>query len=244
VRDERSFPLSLSQTPHDLVTILSIPSSFFPDPTAQTARSVYLQFLTFLLWKTGFAPGLKEQRRKGEKGLEIMFIQNKPCIYSSTSVCDGATRSPKKVSTCIGRPTKGDGLIPKGSRGSSPTSPAGVVRDYGSAALMAEGFGDTCCRFSRTLSRYVGRNLSLSRVADVWDKLDNILDINPDCDSRIPSLAIAAVGGDRTAQQIKTHSTASPQPLQQSPFPPPGMSTTRSVWNREGRAGFFFPPDR
>jgi len=82
-----------------------------------------------------------------------MFIQNKPCIYSSTSVCDGATRSPKKVSTCIGRPTKGAGIIPKGSRGSRPTSPAGVVTDYGSAALMAEGFGDTCCRFSRTLSR-------------------------------------------------------------------------------------------
>jgi len=51
-----------------------------------------------------------------------------------------------------------------------------VVRDYGSTALMVEEFGDTCCRFSRTLSQDAGRNLSLSRVADVWDKLDNILD--------------------------------------------------------------------
>ena len=142
MRDERSFPLSLSQTPHDLVTILSIPSSFFPDPTAQTARSVYLQFLTFLLWKTGFAPGLKEQRRKGEKGLEIMFIQNKPCIYSSTSVCDGATRSPKKVSTCIGRPTKGGSHPERITRQPSHISSPRAVRVYGNTAPMAEGFGD------------------------------------------------------------------------------------------------------
>jgi len=63
------------------------------------------------------SPWLKEQRRKGEKCLEIKYIQNKPYVY------DRATRSPKKVSTCISHLAKGAGLIPKGSRGSRPTSP-------------------------------------------------------------------------------------------------------------------------
>ena len=42
---------------------------------------------------------LEEQRRKGEKCLEIKYIQNKPYVYRSTSVYDRTTKSPKKVST-------------------------------------------------------------------------------------------------------------------------------------------------
>ena len=77
------------------------------------------------------SPWLKEQRRKGEKCLEIRYIHNKPYVY------DRATRSPKKVSTCISHLAKGAGLIPKGSH---------LLAQGGQGvwvfSLMAEGFGD------------------------------------------------------------------------------------------------------
>ncbi len=85
---------------------------------------------------------LEEQRRKGEKCLEIKYIQNKPYVYRSTSVYDRTTKSPKKVSTYPGRLTKEAGLIPKGSRGSRPLHSFRTVREYGNAALMTEEFTD------------------------------------------------------------------------------------------------------
>ncbi len=73
---------------------------------------------------------LEEQRRKGEKCLEIKYIQNKPYVYHSTSVYDKKTKSPKKVSTYLGRLTKDAGLIPKGSRCSlAARSPPETFKD-------------------------------------------------------------------------------------------------------------------
>ncbi|MGB4279096.1 MAG: hypothetical protein WBJ40_01480, partial [Methanoculleus sp.] len=76
-----------------------------------------------------------------EKCLEIKYIQNKPYVYRSTSVYDKTTKSPKKVSTYLGRLTKEAGLIPKGSRGRRPLPPR-TIREYGNAALMTEEFAD------------------------------------------------------------------------------------------------------
>ena len=154
---------------------------------------------------------LEEQRRKGEKCLEIKYIQNKPYVYRSTSVYDKTTKSPKKVSTYLGRLTKEAGLIPKGSRGSRPLPPR-TIREYGNAALMREEFTDllpvlqdafpACWQelVVLTFTRVTGYT-PLSRVADAWEKLDNILDIKPDCDPRTLSRVLTAVGGDRVAQQ-------------------------------------------
>ena len=55
---------------------------------------------------------------------------------------DKTTKSPKKVSTYLGRLTKEAGLIPKGSRGSRPLHSFRTVREYGNAALMTEEFTD------------------------------------------------------------------------------------------------------
>ena len=156
---------------------------------------------------------LEEQRRKGEKCLEIKCIQNKPYVYRSTSVYDKTTKSPKKVSTYLGRLTKETGLIPKGSRGSRPLHSFRTVREYGNAALMTEEFTDLLPVLQDafpdywqelvvlTFTRVTGYT-PLSRVADAWEKLDNILDIKPDCDPRTLSRVLTAVGGDRTAQQM------------------------------------------
>jgi hypothetical protein len=50
----------------------------------------------------------------------------------------------------------------------------------------------------------------LSRVGDAWEKLDNVLDITPDCDPRTLSRVLTTVGEDRVAQQAVFQHLASP----------------------------------
>ncbi|MCP1662452.1 MULTISPECIES: hypothetical protein [Methanocalculus] len=65
---------------------------------------------------------LHEQRAKGVKCLEIKYISKRPYVYHSTSRYDRQTKSPKKVSTYIGRLTKEEGLIPKGAKRGEPAA--------------------------------------------------------------------------------------------------------------------------
>jgi|GEM_PF-2649314 len=59
---------------------------------------------------------LRREREKGVKCLEIKYISGKPYVYHSTSRYDRTTKSPRKVSSYIGRLTEDEGLIPKGSK--------------------------------------------------------------------------------------------------------------------------------
>ena len=160
---------------------------------------------------------LEERRGQGEKCLEIKYIQNKPYVYRSTSVYDKTTKSPKKVSTYLGRLTQEEGLIPKGSQRTHLPLPPRTIKEYGNAALLAEEFRDLlpvlqdafpACwpeLIALTFTRITGYT-PLSRVGDAWEKLDNPFDISPDCDPRTLSRVLTAVGGDRGAQQaVFTH---------------------------------------
>ncbi|KAF5041010.1 MULTISPECIES: transposase [unclassified Methanoculleus] len=155
---------------------------------------------------------LKEQRQKGERCIEIKEIQGKPYVYRSTSVYDRATRSPKKVSTYLGRLTKEHGLIAKGTRRAGTSLQPRSVYEHGNAALMAEELGElipvlreafpTCWQeivaltFTRT-AVYT----PLARVGDTWGKLDNVLGITPDCNLGALSQVLPAIGSDHAAQQ-------------------------------------------
>ncbi len=59
---------------------------------------------------------LRREREKGVKCLEIKYISGKPYVYHSTSRYDRTTKSPRKVSTYLGRLTEDEGLIPKGAK--------------------------------------------------------------------------------------------------------------------------------
>lgn len=59
---------------------------------------------------------LRREREKGVKCLEIKYISGKPYVYHSTSRYDRTTKSPRKVSSYIGRLTEEEGLIPKGAK--------------------------------------------------------------------------------------------------------------------------------
>jgi len=155
---------------------------------------------------------LKEQRRKGEKCLEIKYIQNKPYVYRSTSVYNKATKSPKKVSTYLGRLTNEHGLITKGTREKTISHHPRSIHEYGNVALLAEEFRDllpvlreafpACWQeiVALTFTRVAGYT-PLSRVGDAGEKLDNILETYPDCDPRTLSRVLTTIGGDRVAQQ-------------------------------------------
>ncbi|MCC7565256.1 MAG: transposase [Methanomicrobiaceae archaeon] len=155
---------------------------------------------------------LEEQRRKGAKCLEIKYVQDKPYVYRSTSVYDKATKSPKKVSTYLGRLTQEHGLIIKGTRERQVPVQPRSIREYGNPALLTDEFRDllpvlqeafpACWQeiVALTFTRVAGYT-PLSRIGDAWEKLDNILEISPDCDPRTLSRVLTTVGGDRAAQQ-------------------------------------------
>lgn len=164
---------------------------------------------------------LEEQRRRGERCLEIKYIQNKPYVYRSTSTYDRMTRSAKKISTYLGRLTKEDGFIAKGEK--RPNHPVHLhrIQEYGNAALMAEEFDEmlpvlreafpACWQeiVALTFTRVAGYT-PLSRVGDAWGKLDNILAIAPDCDPANLSHVLTAVGGDDAAREAVFRHLSSP----------------------------------
>lgn len=155
---------------------------------------------------------LKVQREKGEKCIEIKKIQGKPYVYRSTTTYDRTTKSPKKVSTYLGRLTKEHGLIAKGTRGKGAPIQSRGVYEHGNAVLMAEELSELipvlreafpiCWQeiIALTFTRTTGFT-PLVRVEDTWEKLDNVLDITPDCNPRALSRALAAIGNDHAAQQ-------------------------------------------
>jgi len=155
---------------------------------------------------------LAEQRKAGEKCLEIKNIQNKPYVYRSTTRYDKETKGPKKVSTYLGRLDQKFGLIRKEDRRPGERQKVRTIHEYGNAAVIAEEFdtllpilksafpesyNEIVALASARLSGYV----PLKRVADVWSKNENILDVHPNCDPKHLSQVLREIGADRSAQQ-------------------------------------------
>ncbi len=155
---------------------------------------------------------LAEQRNAGEKCLEIKYIQNKPYVYRSTTRYDKEIKGPKKVSTYLGRLDQKLGLIRKEDRRPGERPKVRTIHEYGNAAVIAEEFGpllpilksafpdsydEIVALASARLSGYV----PLKRIADVWSKIENVLDVHPNCDSKHLSQVLREIGADRSAQQ-------------------------------------------
>jgi hypothetical protein len=155
---------------------------------------------------------LTEQRKAGEKCLEIKYIQNKPYVYHSTSRYDKETKGPKKVSKYLGRLDQKYGLIRKEDRRPGEHQKIRTIHEYGNAAVVAEeldsilpvlksafpeSYDEIVALASARLSGYV----PLKRIADVWGKLENVLDVHPNCDPKNLSLILREIGADRSAQQ-------------------------------------------
>jgi hypothetical protein len=160
---------------------------------------------------------LAEQRKAGEKCLEIKYIRNKPYVYHSTSRYDKETKGPKKVSKYLGRLDQKYGLIRKEDRRPGEPPKIRTIHEFGNAAVIAEeldsllpvlksafpgSYDEIVALSSARVSGYV----PLKRIADVWGKLENVHNVHPNCDPKNLSTVLREIGADRSAQQqIFTH---------------------------------------
>lgn len=163
---------------------------------------------------------LEQQRQMGKKCLEIKYIQDKPYVYHSTSVYDRETKKTRKVSRYLGRLTRDRGLLAKGSsRPSQEERPmtalqrARSVYEYGNAHLLAlefqdlvpvltEAFPDHWQEIVALVFTRITGYLPLKRVRASWEKLDNPLNIQPDCSPKSLSTTLRAIGDDRIGQDL------------------------------------------
>jgi hypothetical protein len=158
------------------------------------------------------ADWLAEQRKAGVKCLEIKCIQNKPYVYHSTSRYDKETKGPKKVSTYLGRLDQKYGLIRKEDRRPGEHPKVRTIHEYGNAAVIAEeldtlfpvlksAFPGSYDEIVALASARVSGYVPLNRIGDVWGKLENVLDVHPNCDPKNLSAVLREIGADRSAQQ-------------------------------------------
>ena len=166
------------------------------------------------------ADWLAKQRQMGKKCLEIKYIQGKPYVYHSTSTYDRETKKTKKISRYLGRLTQDRGLLAKGSSRPSqeersmisPQRPRSV-HEYGNTHLLAlefqdlvpvlaEAFPDHWQEIIALVFTRVTGYLPLKRVKGSWEKLDNPLNIRPDCFPKSLSATLRAIGDDRIGQDM------------------------------------------
>ena len=163
---------------------------------------------------------LGQQRQMGKKCLEIKYIQDKPYVYHSTSVYDRETKKTRKVSRYLGRLTPDRGLLAKGSsRPSQEERPMTALQrprsvyEYGNAHLLAlefqdlvpvltEAFPDHWQEIVALVFTRITGYLPLKRVRTSWEKLDNPLNIQPDCSPKSLSTTLRAIGDDRIGQDM------------------------------------------
>jgi len=155
---------------------------------------------------------LEEQRRAGKKCLEIKMIQNKPYVYHSTSRYDPETKKPKKVSKYLGRLDQHYGLIRKEDRILTKSGTKRIsIHEYGNAAIIEEEFKEilpvlmdafpTCyAEIYALVATRVAGYVPLKRVGDLWSKLANPGNIQPDCSPKNLSAVLHDIGLDRSSQ--------------------------------------------
>ena len=142
---------------------------------------------------------LEEQRRKGEKCLEVKKIGTNYYVYRSTTYWDKKEKKRRKRSEYVGKLTQ-EGLIVKKEK-------KVTVKQYGNALLlhyamkdlipMLKAFDSWKEIYALALTRVVGYT-PLKRVKAVWEKL--YLDIKPNLNPKKLSEVLKEVGLNREAQ--------------------------------------------
>jgi hypothetical protein len=164
---------------------------------------------------------LRREREKGVKCLEIKYISGNPYVYHSTSRYDRTTKSPRKVSTYLGRLTEEEGLIPKGAKKRGDKEPvtwiveppampgpeeAGLVEDTGDTApipeetrglipQLLEVFSDHVEDFSALIIPRIGLESPLTGSGS------NTLPNSPDPPSQALLRALTLIGSNESFQQ-------------------------------------------
>ena len=152
---------------------------------------------------------LEEQRKNGERGLEVKKVGNNFYVYRSTTYWDKALKKIRKHSTYLGKLDKDEGF--KKSQRTDCIPQVNTIWQYGNAQLLTqvldplipslkEGFRG-CWEdvFALALVRTMGY-VPLKRVQTVWEKLFNVHDLNPDLSPKMLSRVLKSVGLNRKGQ--------------------------------------------
>jgi len=142
---------------------------------------------------------LEEQRRKGEKCLEVKKIGTKYYVYRSTTYWDKKEKKRRKKSEYVGKLTQ-EGLAEKKEK-------KVTVKQYGNALLLHYAMKDLIPMlktfdswkeiYTLALTRVMGY-VPLKRVKAVWEKL--YLDIKPNLNPKKLSEVLKEVGLNREGQ--------------------------------------------
>jgi transposase len=154
---------------------------------------------------------VNQQKKLGEKCIEIKYINGKPYVYRSTSRYDKVTKGPKKVSEYMGRLFEKEGFVPKGEKPKHVDVNVKSVTEYGNSLLIKEEFDELIEplkeAFPQDWQEIVAMVITrvdgyspLKRIKDRWDKLTNHFKITPNCDPKILGGVLYRLGQDRIAQ--------------------------------------------
>ena len=142
---------------------------------------------------------IEEQRRKGEKCLEVKKVGNNYYVYRSTTYWDKREKKRRKKSEYVGKLTP-EGLIEKKEK-------RVMVKQYGNALLLHHAMKDLIPMlkafdswkeiYALALTRAMGHT-PLKRVKAVWEKL--YMDLKPNLNPKKLSAVLKEVGLNRDAQ--------------------------------------------
>ena len=154
---------------------------------------------------------LAEQRRKGERQLEIKRSNNAYYVYRSTTYWDKELKKRRKRSGYIGRLDREKGLVKSSRRVLSAISPRSVFR-YGDSMLLRksmegimqplkDAFPDIWPElYAMALTRMTGY-VPLKRVRGRWEKLYNPDGTGPPLEPSHLSDVLRMAGVDRDGQR-------------------------------------------
>ncbi len=154
---------------------------------------------------------LERQRKEGKKRLEVKRSNNAYYVYESTTVWDKTIKKRRKRSIYIGKLDLEKGLIKSSRSVASRIIPRNVWR-YGDAlllnkalepitALSKEYFEGTWEELYAMTAVRMSGYVPLKRIRLRWNKLFNVMNIEPVLDPAHLSEILRIVGTDRIAQR-------------------------------------------
>ena len=154
---------------------------------------------------------LKDQREKGEKGLEVKKLGNSFYVYRSTTYWDKQLKKVRKRSRYLGKLDELEGFIEGRKRETVAT--VKTVWQYGNAVLLnrvldnlapslKKGFGGYWQDiYALALVRTQGY-VPLKRVRVSWEKLYDVNETSPNLEPKNLSRVLKKVGMNRKGQNV------------------------------------------
>lgn len=191
---------------------------------------------------------LEEQRRKGEKGLEVKKLWGSYYVYRSTTYWDKDQKKRRKRSSYLGTLDREKGLVKSSGRVMTKFRVREVLQ-YGNAMLLhqalkpvlpvlKEGFRAWREVYALALVRTLG-HVPLKRVSMVWERLYDPLELDPSLSPRYLAGVLRSVGLDRSAQRLVFQGLARPgryliYDLSVVFSQAPGVTFAELGWNPKG----------